>query len=528
MKKIKYLLIAILSMAMLVALVALVACGDNPDGPTGDGGGVDGDEWTIVTPPTCESTGLREKEVDGQTVQDVIPALGHSYGNWQTVDEPTCTEGGLRTRTCSRCSDVDEEILKPNGHSTENGWTYDEENHYYKCDVCKEQIDFGEHEIVFVESRALRIYPIIELLADSISPWAQYWGLNGSRLEPSYTEFFISTQLYYDYGYENLYECEACGAEFSECSLLEEYIESSSTSSGYQYQYNENNQITMLKSIVVFETGEKYVLSTYEFSYDEMGRVSSVIRSSRMSADPEAYRLERRLLFDYTNDNVITIVKQNYNNQSQAYTNDLQYDISIDEQGRIYKVHRYNPFYGSENSCVEEVEYDENGVIIKYSERYSINTEFDCEYNIDSHGRIIGDNFNVTYDEHGNIDFYEHIDISNGQNGYHFDYDNFYDGEKITGVNASRTAKSGTVRSYSMRYVYDDEQRIIGVYYTNNANTDLNAGDAFDSGSRYVIEYNDYGQVLSVKGFSVTYGVETSEPYMSFTASYSYSMTLTN
>ena len=46
----------------------------------------------------------------------VLPATGHSYGEWIVDKEPTCTESGTRHKVCSDCGDVVTETLDVLGH----------------------------------------------------------------------------------------------------------------------------------------------------------------------------------------------------------------------------------------------------------------------------------------------------------------------------------------------------------------------------------------------------------------------------
>jgi len=60
--------------------------------------------------PTCTETGLTEGKhcsACGEVLvaQEVVPALDHSYGDWN-VTEPTYTAAGSQSKTCSRCGDV--------------------------------------------------------------------------------------------------------------------------------------------------------------------------------------------------------------------------------------------------------------------------------------------------------------------------------------------------------------------------------------------------------------------------------------
>ena len=66
---------------------------------------------------TCTEPGATGKEVClecGITVKEseVIPALGHKFGDWETVKEATETEEGLAKRVCGACGYEEEKILE--------------------------------------------------------------------------------------------------------------------------------------------------------------------------------------------------------------------------------------------------------------------------------------------------------------------------------------------------------------------------------------------------------------------------------
>ena len=146
-------------------------------------------EWTVTTPASCTATGeetrtcnrcaateKRELAKTGHTevvdpaveatctepgkteggrcsvcneitvAQEVIPALGHSWGEWTVTTPASCTATGEETRTCNRCAATEKRELAKTGHTevvdpaveatcTEPGKT--EGKH---CSVCGEVI----------------------------------------------------------------------------------------------------------------------------------------------------------------------------------------------------------------------------------------------------------------------------------------------------------------------------------------------------------------------------------------------------
>ena len=126
--------------------------------------GHDWGEWAIVDEPTCTEEGLRQRacrtcgETESESIpanghtpiteegiaptctesgwtdhiycavceeliepyQEEIPALGHSWGAWETVENATCDVEGLMRRICQRagCGAEEEQAIPPAGHST--------------------------------------------------------------------------------------------------------------------------------------------------------------------------------------------------------------------------------------------------------------------------------------------------------------------------------------------------------------------------------------------------------------------------
>ena len=73
-------------------------------------------EWFIVTDATCTEVG--EKEQRCSVCQELlntesIPSTGHQYGDWVVTKEPTTTGSGEKSCECSVCHDVKTETIEP-------------------------------------------------------------------------------------------------------------------------------------------------------------------------------------------------------------------------------------------------------------------------------------------------------------------------------------------------------------------------------------------------------------------------------
>lgn len=122
----------------------------------------------VLKEATCTINGILQTTclICGESKATSIPALGHSYSEWNVLLEATCTENGLQNKECSTCHHVVEEEIK-------SGHKYDEwillqkatcvqtglQEHY--CLVCEfvereelEKVDhvFGEWEVAIEAS----------------------------------------------------------------------------------------------------------------------------------------------------------------------------------------------------------------------------------------------------------------------------------------------------------------------------------------------------------------------------------------
>ncbi len=76
-------------------------------------------EWEVTTSATCVEAGERTRtcSVCGAQENEAIPALGHTWGEWEVTTPATCTEAGEKTRTCSVCGAQENEAIPALGHT---------------------------------------------------------------------------------------------------------------------------------------------------------------------------------------------------------------------------------------------------------------------------------------------------------------------------------------------------------------------------------------------------------------------------
>ncbi len=82
---------------------------------------------SVTEEPTCTQTGVRTFTCEcGENYTEDIPALGHSYGEWEDVVSDTCGGDSYSVRVCSVCG-VDEKInIHPESHAWNSDYTLDQ------------------------------------------------------------------------------------------------------------------------------------------------------------------------------------------------------------------------------------------------------------------------------------------------------------------------------------------------------------------------------------------------------------------
>ncbi len=112
--------------------------------------GHDWGDWSQTCAPNCTIDGEEERTCSRCTETETrsIDYLGHNYGSWIVDKEATCTDSGQRHRTCSVCGTTENEVLSAPGHDYSGEWTVDREStctqagsKSHHCTRCDSRID---------------------------------------------------------------------------------------------------------------------------------------------------------------------------------------------------------------------------------------------------------------------------------------------------------------------------------------------------------------------------------------------------
>ena len=116
-------------------------------------------EMVAAVPPTCTTDGTIEHwkcshcgekfaDEDCKTsVTDVTdPALGHTFGEWETVTKPTAEKEGEEKRTCTKCGYEETKTVSALHMADTSKWLTDKDSHWHACATpdCTEIFDKAE------------------------------------------------------------------------------------------------------------------------------------------------------------------------------------------------------------------------------------------------------------------------------------------------------------------------------------------------------------------------------------------------
>lgn len=97
-----------------------------------------------VVAPTCKDPGYTVNvcSCGDNYIDNNVPALAHTYGEWVITTAATCTNAGIQTRVCTGCQAAETQAINPLGHKyvdtvtaptkTTQGYTV------HTCSVCKD------------------------------------------------------------------------------------------------------------------------------------------------------------------------------------------------------------------------------------------------------------------------------------------------------------------------------------------------------------------------------------------------------
>lgn len=107
----------------------------------------------VLQESSCVSNG---KSVTACTtcgkITENVTSGGHAYGEWTTTQQPTCTAEGVKTRTCSKCQNVETASIASKGHSytskTYAATCLEYERVEYTCTACGHQYNVYADEMM--------------------------------------------------------------------------------------------------------------------------------------------------------------------------------------------------------------------------------------------------------------------------------------------------------------------------------------------------------------------------------------------
>lgn len=107
------------------------------------------DAVTVITKPTCTTEGINEYHCIkcDYREQRIVPALGHTYSNWEVVTDPTCISKGQSKRVCTICGieefkDIDYAAHTPTPYTdVEADCTHEGHIGGSYCSHCKDELE---------------------------------------------------------------------------------------------------------------------------------------------------------------------------------------------------------------------------------------------------------------------------------------------------------------------------------------------------------------------------------------------------
>lgn len=429
----------------LLCVFTIVGCGGNNNSSSNQN-----TEWNVVKDATCTEEGLKEKYVNGELKQEVIPALGHEYGSWNIVLNETCTTDGKEERQCIRCSFKEEKVIEAH-HVLKDGYFFDIDSHYYECENCTDKIDLSNHNFEINKENKYAYF------LDSLN---------------TFGSFFIL-----DVGYIQTLTCEDCDVKIIDYNLVEKYYSNIQSTHyityidnlglginkydikyGLYFEFHPSNYIKIEYdpnyniSKVLFENidGSVNYSMEYLYKYDENNRLIEVEIQQTLFT---IYNFTFNFTYD---ENLLSAITYTSVNNNSGSTNKVC--MSFDDKGNIVNQSNYETI-SSQLKKVKEYVYDNGYLEKKTTWSYSsgeIVSEGITEYNnvFDSQGNLIkheGENTSILITYSNNK--IASIETSNNANVFFFEYEN----DKLSKMTYGTTV-----------YNYQYTDNIISAYDSSN------------------------------------------------------------
>ena len=143
-------------------------------------------DFTVLeeTKATCTKGGKQQLRctVCGLEKTEVIPAKGHSWGDWTVSRMPTCLESGTEIRVCSSCGETEERTIKATGHDltqprkskTKKGMTE------YICKNCGQIVEKKStaskvrKTVALVAAAAVTLALLVFVIIPALAPFVHY------------------------------------------------------------------------------------------------------------------------------------------------------------------------------------------------------------------------------------------------------------------------------------------------------------------------------------------------------------------
>ena len=164
-------------------------------------------EGTVVQ-PTCDTDGYTVHTCSkcGKTYKDeIVPATGHSLGEWIVDSTADCTHEGVKHQVCSECGEIVTYVTPATGHTWSEGYDHNGSYHWHVCTVCRAE---GRHYSHSGGTRTCTEKAVCEVCGTSYGNYAAH-SYTVKNTAPEYLKSAATCTQKAKY----YYSCSQCGAK---------------------------------------------------------------------------------------------------------------------------------------------------------------------------------------------------------------------------------------------------------------------------------------------------------------------------